>query len=336
MSLGISLAERGLLPDAITRTGIRRLLRDRLKEQAFRPPAAGIAELAAGPVAVAQDAANRQHYAVPPGFYELVLGSRLKYSSCWWDASTPDLDSAEDAMLALYIQRADLRDGQSVLELGCGWGSLCLLLAERFPNSRITSVSNSAVQRSHIEATAARRGIRNLSIVTADLATWNTSARHDRLVSIECLEHVRNHGELLRRAAHWLEDDGQAFIHIFCHQRYCYPFEVAGDDDWMARHFFTGGLMPSFDLFRHYPEHLRVVRDWQVPGTHYARTARAWLERLDQHRDEVLALFARDMPMAEARKQVQRWRIFFMACEELFGYDQGREWLVGHYLLKRA
>ena len=335
MSYGISMAERGLMPDPLIRLGIRRLLRLRLRELEG-DNGSFVAGLRNGPVAVDQDAANRQHYTVPTDFYRKVLGRRLKYSGSWWDETVRDLDGAEEAMLARYVERGELEDGQQVLDVGCGWGSLSLYLAGRFPGSRITALSNSPTQREHIELECGRRGFRNLSVITADLADWTTGERFDRLVSIECLEHMRNHAELFRRFAGWLEPDGRAFIHVFCHRRHCYPFETAGDDDWMARHFFTGGMMPSFDLFRSYDDALRVDEQWAVDGKHYARTSRAWLDRLDAARDEILALFTRDLGTGEGRRQLQRWRIFFMACEELFGYAGGDEWLVGHYRLRHV
>jgi len=339
----VALVERGVVPDALTRMGIRTLLRGRLRDDVPSDPKARAAAsasvrraIAQGPVAVATDAANRQHYRVPPRFFQIVLGARLKYSSCYWPGGVDGLDQAEEAMLALTAERAGLDDGQRVLELGCGWGSLSLWMAERMPRSAVVAVSNSAEQRRFIEERARERGLGNLRIVTADMNDFRPEGRFDRIVSVEMFEHMRNWRALLDRVAGWLLPEGRLFLHVFCHHAVPYFFEDEGSGDWMARHFFTGGMMPSLALPGEVTDRLDVVRQWEVSGVHYARTARAWLDRLDARRSEVERLFREAGGAAEASRRAERWRLFFMACEELFGYRGGKEWLVGHTLLRPA
>ena len=338
MSLAIELAERGVLPDRLTRFGIRRLLRQRLDSHRHHPGQSRsfIASLDQAPIAVEQAAANAQHYEVPPAFYELALGPHRKYSSCWYETGNEDLATAEAAMLALTCQRAGVADGQSILEIGCGWGSLTLWMAERFPAARIVAVSNSAPQRRFIEARAAERKLTNVQIHTADISTWQPPAPgFDRVVSVECFEHLRNYPELFRRIAGWLKPDGALFLHVFCHRDQAYPFETEGDDNWMGRHFFTGGIMPSEDLFSRFDRDLRVTERWRVNGRHYARTSRHWLENFDSRRKQIEAVLAGDLG-TKAHRQAERWRMFFMACEELFAYGDGEEWFVTHQLLRRS
>lgn len=326
-ALAVDLAERGLVPLPGLRAGVRRLLAQRLADARHGPPVDVFAEeLGESPVALVPERANEQHYELPPEFFELVLGPRLKYSGAYFPSSDSSLAEAEEAMLALTSERADLADGQEILELGCGWGSLTLYMAERFPGARITAVSNSAPQRRFIEA----RAPSNVRVVTADMNHLELKARFDRVVSVEMFEHMRNYRELLRRIRSWMSDDARLFVHVFCHRAYAYPFETEGSDNWMGRHFFTGGIMPSFDLFHRFDDDLEIEAEWPVDGTHYQRTARAWRENLERRRAEV-------MPVLEAsygdgaRRWYHRWRLFFLACEELFGYRDGQEWLVGHY-----
>lgn len=339
----IAWAERGRVPDPLIRAGIRQLCRRRLSDEAAGDPEDWIpryksvlADLRKSPIAVETEAANRQHYEVPPEFFRLVLGPHLKYSACWFEKPSHSLEQAEAAMLALTCERAELEDGQRILEMGCGWGSLTLWMAERYPNARITAVSNSALQRRYIDECAARRGLQNVSVVTADMNEFDTEQRYDRAVSVEMFEHMRNYRSLMHRIATWLEPHGKLFVHIFCHRLVHYPFETEGDGNWLGRHFFTGGLMPARDTLLHFQEDLAIDDWWWVSGTHYERTANAWLDNLDEHRDAVLSLFRQVYGDSEAAVWRQRWRIFFMACAELFGYDGGREWLVGHYRFKRG
>jgi cyclopropane-fatty-acyl-phospholipid synthase len=338
MSL-IELCERGLVPDTLTRFGIRRLCAQRLQEEgAGRPELAQRRqrqlqrELQASPIAIETDAANAQHYELPTRFFQLCLGARLKYSSCYYATGSETLDQAEEAMLALYGERARLADDQRILELGCGWGSLTLWMAQRYPGAHITAVSNSATQRAHIEGACAARGWTHEQVLTRDANALELEAgAFDRCVSVEMFEHMRNYDVLLGRIAGWLAPGGRLFVHIFCHRYLMYPFEVAGEDDWMSRYFFTGGLMPSADTLLHFQQALRLEERWLVPGTHYARTANHWLAKQDAHQAEVLPILAAAYGDADARLWQQRWRMFWMACAELFDYRDGSEWLVAHY-----
>lgn len=287
-----------------------------------------------GPTAVATDAANRQHYEVPTEFFRLVLGPRLKYSSCLWPTGVEMLADAEDAMLELCAQRAGLADGQRVLDLGCGWGSFGLWAAERYPRSTITAVTNSRTQRDHIVGEAQARGLGNLAVVRANAATDELPGRFDRIVSIEMLEHVRDHGALLAKMAARLDAGGRIFVHVFSHVRHAYAFEP--EDGWMARWFFSGGAMPSLDLFHECAPGLRTVDRWIVNGRHYARTLRAWLRNLDERRPQIVELFRGVYGNDAANLWLLRWRLFFIACEELFAYRGGREWVVAHHLLTPA
>jgi len=338
----IDLCERGLIPDPLTRFGIRRLCAQRLREEHADDAVAAWArfqmlldELRQSPLAIETEAANRQHYEVPARFFELCLGRRLKYSSCYYPRGDETLDQAEEAMLALYGERAELQDGQRILELGCGWGSLTLWMAERYPNARITGVSNSHSQREHILGQAAARGLSNVEIITCDVNRLELDRRFDRVVSIEMFEHLRNYASLFQRISSWLAAEGKLFVHIFCHRELMYPFETEGEDNWMGRYFFTGGLMPAADTFLHFQQHLNLEQQWRLSGTHYQRTANHWLANQDRHRDEVLRVLEGVYGPVEAKRWHQRWRMFWMACAELFGYRSGNEWLVAHYRFRR-
>lgn len=339
MSFGIELAERGLVPDPLLRAGIRRLLQRRRTEEAVRaarPQATAdwVAHMAASPIALESHAANHQHYEVPSSFFEAVLGPQLKYSACLFPPGVSSLAEAEERMLALTAERARLADGQRVLELGCGWGSLTLWMARRYRRSAITGVSNSRSQREFILRRARELGLDNVTIVTADVNRFEPAGTFDRVVSVEMFEHVRNWEALLRRVHRWLDPEGLLFLHFFAHKSFAYAFEAVADDDWMGKHFFTGGMMPSARLLAELRMPFGVAEEWQVGGEHYARTAEAWLANLDRNARAVRAIFEQDLGELAAARQLRRWRLFFLACAELFGFDSGREWLVEHALLR--
>jgi cyclopropane-fatty-acyl-phospholipid synthase len=343
-SLSMRLLERGLLPDVVVRYGIRRLLRARLREEDRGGPDAQqqhlmrlIARLRQSPIAVNTAEANQQHYELPCEFFERVLGKHLKYSACYYGDADDTLDQAEAHMLALTADRARLRDGDRILELGCGWGSLSLWMAEHYPHSAITVVSNSRTQKRFIDARAAERGLENLTVITCDAnqLSFPDGVQFDRVVSVEMFEHMRNYETLMRRIAGWLAPQGTLFVHIFTHKSYAYPFEVRDESDWMAKYFFTGGIMPSDDLLLYFQNDLRIAEHWQVEGRHYSRTSEHWLENMDRHRAEIEPILAATYGEAELRRWWVYWRVFFMSCAELWGYAQGREWLVSHYLFSK-
>ena len=341
----IRLCERGLVPDLALRAAMRMLMRQRLRQAHAHNPersaeslAALVRELNVSPIAVETQAANAQHYEVPSDFFVKHLGPAIKYSCCYYPNGNETLAQAEQAMLALYAQRAEIADGQRILDLGCGWGSLSLWLAERFPGAQIVGLSNAHGQRRFIEAAAASRGLRNLRIVTGNVADFefddNVTGQFDRVLSIEMFEHMKNYGALLGKIARWLDDDGKLFVHLFAHRHVAYHFQNDDGSDWMSRHFFTGGTMPSADLLLHFQDDLRIVNRWWVNGRHYERTANDWLAALDASRAQTLPMLEAGYG-TQARIQFQRWRMFYMAVAELFGYARGREWGVGHYLFEK-
>jgi cyclopropane-fatty-acyl-phospholipid synthase len=342
VSLAMNATERGFVPDPLIRLGIRRLLKQRLQAESrgscedWQHRARQFVQAARrGPIAPVPDVANEQHYEVPPEFFLSALGHRLKYSSCYWPAGVQTLDQAEEAALETTCRRAEIQDGMTVLDLGCGWGSLSLWIAEKYPRCRVTAVSNSTAQKQFIERQARASGLLNLRVITVDMNVFATDDQFDRVISVEMFEHMRNHKKLLKRIASWLTPDGRLFVHIFCHRQFVYPFETDGSRNWMGRHFFTGGMMPSDDLLVRYQHDLRLVNQWRWNGGHYARTCNAWLANVDRQRREIMPLFEETYGAADAAKWFVRWRLFFIACAELFGYHGGNEWWVSHYLFER-
>ena len=342
IKLLIKIAEKGLLPDFFIRLGISRLCGQRLSDAKVLSTQAmeekhqqWINILKDSPIALVPEKANEQHYEVPPRLFELVLGSNLKYSAGYWPQGTSSLDDSEVEMLKLTSERASLSDGQDVLELGCGWGSLTLHMAQNFPKSKITAVSNSNDQRQFIEKKCQKLKIKNIKVITADMNDFSIDKEFDRVVSIEMFEHMRNYDELLNRVSGWLKKDGKLFVHIFSHIEITYPFEDEGEGDWMAREFFSGGQMPSHKLLTCFSNRMKIERDWRVEGTHYEKTSLAWLNKMDENKAEVLKLFEKTYGKNEASIWYQRWRIFFMSCEILFGFNKGSEWGVSHYLFEK-
>ena len=338
----IGLVEQGLLPDAVSRAGIRQLIKQRLKElnpndgeSTMRRMEDFVAMMDGSPVALLPEKANEQHYEVPAEFFRTVLGPHAKYSCCYWDAGEQDLGKAERRALELTCEHARLGNGMRILELGCGWGSLSLHMAKHYPQASITAVSNSRSQREFIVAAARDRGLSNLEIITADMNDFDTDERFDRVVSVEMFEHMRNYRRLYGRIAGWLNPGGLFFKHIFCHRSTAYEFVDRGPSDWMSRYFFSGGIMPSDSLPLRFQADLTLVNQWRWNGRHYEATANAWLARMDQQREKIIPLLEATYGPDQAELWWQRWRLFFMACAELFGYAGGNEWWVSHYLFQR-
>lgn len=338
-----SLLEKDLLPDSIIRTGIRNLLKQRLEEENKGDPEAQqkhlmnlIQELKNSPIAVNTKEANEQHYEVPAEFFKYVMGKYMKYSSGYWKEGVNDIDTSELDMLEITCQRAELKDGQKVLELGCGWGSLSLFMAEKFPNSKITSVSNSHSQKAYIDGQAQKRGIKNLTIITADINAFEIGEKFDRVVSVEMFEHMRNYKLLLKKVYDFLNPDGKLFVHIFTHKEYTYKFEVKDETDWMSKYFFTGGIMPGNYLLFYFNEHMQVENHWLVSGMHYSKTSEAWLDNMDKYKIEIMPIMKKVYGESQAVRWWVYWRLFFLSCAELWGYNDGKEWMVSHYLFRKG
>jgi cyclopropane-fatty-acyl-phospholipid synthase len=335
--LSITIAESPLLPDQIARAGIRHLCKRRLNQEFFNNIERAseryqqvLNDLRSSQLAIDTDKANEQHYELPTAFFQAVLGPRLKYSASFF-ADGDNLADAENRSLKIYSERAKLNDGLHILELGCGWGSFTLWMAEKYPSATITAVSNSNSQRLHIMAQAEAKGFKNVNVITQDVnqLTFSESS-FDRVVSVEMFEHVRNYEQLFKNIARWLKSDGLLWCHIFCHRFLQYPFEVQEEDDWMSEHFFTGGMMPAISTFSHFQNDLLLEQEWQWSGQHYEKTSNAWLENMDNNKKKLTPIF-KEIYGKDAKIWWQRWRLFFMACAELFGYEDGNQWLVGHY-----
>ena len=338
----IDLSERGMIPDPILRKSIRHLIQIRLKELKIHDCEYGadisydfVKMMNAGPIAPIPEKANEQHYEVPTSLFKLMLGKNMKYSSCYWNPTDTQLDQAEDTSLDLTCEHATLEDGMDVLELGCGWGSLSLRMAFNYPNSTITGVSNSHSQREYIMQQAAERDLHNLNIITVDMNEFKINKTFDRIVSVEMFEHMRNYRQLYRMISSKLNPGGRFFKHIFVHRAVPYEFIVSDETDWMSQYFFSGGIMPSDEIPLMFQEDLTLNRRWRWNGSHYEKTANAWLENMDKHRTEIMPLFAETYGGNEAVKWWMRWRMFYMSCAELFGYDKGQQWWVSHYLFDK-
>jgi cyclopropane-fatty-acyl-phospholipid synthase len=340
MSWAIDLAERRVLPDPVVRAGMRRLLGQRLRQERRedsrrngQSTQAFADRMQSEPVAVATADANEQHYELPSEFFATVLGPYLKYSSCFWSEDARSLADAEERMLEMTCRRAGVEDGMDILDLGCGWGSFSIWVARHYPRCRVLAVSNSRTQAEFIQVRCATEGLDRLEVVTADMNDFGTERKFDRVVSVEMFEHMRNWALLFERVAGWLRPEGAFFQHVFCHKRYAYLYRDEGTADWMARHFFTGGIMPSQDLPLRYTDHLEVVDQWRVGGLHYSLTLEAWLAEMDRNRDRLLPIFSRTYG-ENSELWFARWRMFFMACSELFRYRGGDEWFVAHTLMR--
>jgi cyclopropane-fatty-acyl-phospholipid synthase len=337
-----SLLEKDNVPDFLIRKGIRNLLAQRLEDEGkadiesqHKGQMDFIRQLKASPIAIHTKEANEQHYEVPTEFYKYCLGKNLKYSSGYWDDGVTNIDVSENRMLEITCERADLQQGQNILEMGCGWGSLSLFMAEKFPESTITAVSNSRTQKIYIDEQAKQRGLKNLKIVTANIVEFDTEERFDRMVSVEMFEHMRNYTHLLKKVASWMKTNAKIFVHIFTHKELAYPFDVKDETDWMSKYFFTGGIMPSNNLFYHFQDDLEVKEHWVVNGMHYSKTSEAWLSNMDKNKAAIMPLFEATYGKDQATKWWVYWRIFYMSCAELWGYNNGNEWIVSHYVFQK-
>ena len=342
-NIAVELTESGYVPDSLVRHGIRKLLRQRLEEiNAFDVEAmaeqqsAFIESMHRADIALLPEMANEQHYEVPQDFYEHVLGPHRKYSCCYWPSGTSDLEGAEKAGLELTCAHAGIENGMHILELGCGWGSLTLWIASRYPRSKVTAVSNSRSQGEHIRTSARALGLHNVKVITADMNVFSTDKKFDRVVSVEMFEHMRNYRELFSRIDGWLLPEGRFFMHIFVHRTTPYLFEDRDESDWMSRYFFSGGMMPSDDLPLFFQDHLKIERRWRWIGSHYQKTAEAWLQNLDRNHDSVWPILENTYGRDFAKLWFMRWRMFFLAVSELFGYRDGNEWFVSHYLFSKT
>jgi cyclopropane-fatty-acyl-phospholipid synthase len=337
-----TLAEKGGLPDFLVRYGIRNLLKNRLNKininniensnvhlQKF------LSMMGSSEVALVPELANEQHYEVPPDFFKLILGKNLKYSCGYWENEKNSLNDSEESALAISTERAMIKDGEDVLDLGCGWGSFSLRNAKIYSKSRFTAVSNSKRQKLEIDKIAKENNLENLEVITDDINYFVPNKSYDRIVSIEMFEHIRNYKEMFKRVSDWLNPSGTFFMHIFCHRSVPYEFIEINEDDWMAKYFFSGGIMPSLNLPLNFQEDLSIINQWVWSGSHYQKTSNAWLKNMDRNKREILYILSETYGKNDEYLWWMRWRMFFMSCAELFGYDNGQEWLVSHYLFKK-
>ena len=338
----ISMAESGALPDFLIKKGIAHLCKERLRWAKKMASEAlevhnqdWVKQLKNSPIALVPEKANEQHYEVPPEFFLKTLGENLKYSCGYWENGAKNLNDSEIKMLDMYLSRAELKDGFDILELGCGWGSLTLYMAKKYPNSNITAISNSNDQRKFIQAECNKLNIENINVITCDMNDFTIDKKFDRVISIEMFEHMRNYKELLRRVATFMKDGAKLFVHIFSHKTMVYPYEDRGPSDWMAREFFSGGLMPSHDLLSHFQDDLKLETSWKINGVNYKKTSYAWLNKMDANKNDVIDIFKSTYGADVAIIWYNRWRIFFMACGEMFGLKNGEEWGVSHYLFRK-
>lgn len=337
-----TIVAKGMIPDFFLRKGIQNLVQKRLKEISSahvdlleKRRQSLIKELKLSPIAIETDLANDQHYQVPSGFFEKVLGENMKYSCAFFEKGNESLKEAESKMLKITCERAQIKDGMKILELGCGWGAITLYMAKQYPNSAITAVSNSKTQREFILNKAQNLGLSNVEVITANMIDFDTDLKFDRVVSVEMFEHMRNYEKLLEKISKWLNDEGKLFVHIFVHSKFSYKFEVNDETDWMSKYFFSGGIMPSEHLLYYFQKDLSIKNHWTLSGRHYAQTARKWLNNMDDNKSDIMKVFNDHYGPKDAMKWFNYWRVFFMSCEELWAFDDGREWLVGHYLFEK-
>lgn len=329
----LSIAEVGLIPDVFIKTAVRFITKKRLNELGIHENKLNVIKsISEGGIAEKTDDANEQHYEVPPEFFKYALGKNLKYSCSFFD-KTDSLDEAEKSMLELYIERADIQEGHDILDLGCGWGSFSLYVAEKYPSVSITAVSNSKDQIAFIQNEAKRRGLFNIKASKMDVNNLDLDNKFDRIVSIEMFEHLRNYKLILNSLNSLLKPDGRLFVHIFCHKELTYFYEIKNNYDWMTKYFFEGGIMPSQDIFKYFDDKLEVINQWDVNGNHYAKTCKAWLNNHYKNKDKILDIF--DKHYDKPKIWFNRWRIFFLSCEAFFAINNGREYFVSHYLFKK-
>lgn len=334
--------ERDMTPDYLIRIGIRELLKEKIKfENSFSPEArkekliSFIRELKKSPIAISIDKANEQHYEVPTEFFKLVMGDYMKYSCCMWDKDTKTLTQAEKKMLDLTIEKAQIKNGDNVLELGCGWGSLSLYIAGKFPQSNLTVVSNSKTQKEYIDSEAQKRNLKNLEVITCDMNEFYINKKFNRVISVEMFEHMRNYEKLLKKISGFMVKGATLFVHIFTHKEFAYYYDTEDEMDWIAKHFFTGGIMPSDNLLLYFQDDLKIENHWVINGRHYQKTAEAWLFNMKRNKNQVMKILEKTYGKGESKKWWVYWKVFFMACAELWGYNNGNEWLVSHYLFEK-